>query len=254
MPATVRARLVATVAGRIGKIDVEGLEIPAGPRRHRRHPRARPGGRQPAAVGTLPAWRRHVVPRGSMPSGLRRVHGQSRRPGAIGIVRSCAGQTARYGKAVIRTPDLPRREIENDHLLRRSADRHAAQRKAAPAKPASRPMSAARYSIPRSRSAGWTFPSASSRASPRISLVSMLRDALVASNVGLDFVKFSERPTTLAFVRLMDGHATYLFYDENTAGRMLVEADLPQIGERSRPCISVASASFPNLAARPTRR
>ncbi len=59
----------------------------------------------------------------------------------------------------------------------------------------------------------------------------MLRDALVASNVGLDFVKFSERPTTLAFVRLMDGHATYLFYDENTAGRMLVEADLPQIGE-----------------------
>jgi fructokinase len=59
----------------------------------------------------------------------------------------------------------------------------------------------------------------------------MLRDTLVASKVQLDFVKFSERPTTLAFVRLVDGHASYLFYDENTAGRMLVEDDLPVVGE-----------------------
>jgi fructokinase len=58
----------------------------------------------------------------------------------------------------------------------------------------------------------------------------MLRDTLKASNVSVDYVKFSDLPTTLAFVRLVDGHATYLFYDENTAGRMLYEADLPAIG------------------------
>ena len=59
----------------------------------------------------------------------------------------------------------------------------------------------------------------------------LLKEALVASKVELDYVKFSDRPTTLAFVRLVDGHATYLFYDENTAGRMLFEEDLPAIGE-----------------------
>ncbi|MEQ1950798.1 carbohydrate kinase [Mesorhizobium sp. CN2-181] len=58
----------------------------------------------------------------------------------------------------------------------------------------------------------------------------LLKEALSASNVGLDYIKFSDRPTTLAFVRLVDGHATYLFYDENTAGRMLFETDLPAIG------------------------
>ena len=30
-------------------------------------------------------------------------------------------------------------------------------------------------------------------------------------------------------MRLVDGHATYTFYDENTAGRMLTEADLPAL-------------------------
>lgn len=59
----------------------------------------------------------------------------------------------------------------------------------------------------------------------------MLRDSLAASGVELGYVKTSDLPTTLAFVRLVDGHATYLFYDENTAGRMLVEADLPDIGD-----------------------
>jgi fructokinase len=37
----------------------------------------------------------------------------------------------------------------------------------------------------------------------------MLRDTLTASNVDLGYVKFSDLPTTLAFVRLVDGHATY---------------------------------------------
>ncbi|MDQ6435926.1 carbohydrate kinase [Mesorhizobium sp. LHD-90] len=59
----------------------------------------------------------------------------------------------------------------------------------------------------------------------------LLKEALSASNVVLDYVKFSDRPTTLAFVRLLDGHASYLFYDESTAGRMLFEEDLPAIGE-----------------------
>ena len=55
----------------------------------------------------------------------------------------------------------------------------------------------------------------------------MLRETLENSNVATGYTNFSDRPTTLAFVRLAGGQASYLFYDENTAGRMLVEADLP---------------------------
>lgn len=58
-----------------------------------------------------------------------------------------------------------------------------------------------------------------------------IRDVLAASNVGSRYANVSARPTTLAFVRLTDGHATYTFYDENTAGRMLTEADLPALGD-----------------------
>jgi fructokinase len=54
-----------------------------------------------------------------------------------------------------------------------------------------------------------------------------LAESLKASNVDLRHVRFSDRPTTLAFVHLRDGHASYTFYDENSAGRMLAEADLP---------------------------
>jgi len=54
-----------------------------------------------------------------------------------------------------------------------------------------------------------------------------LRDMLASSNVGSRYADISARPTTLAFVRLTDGHATYTFYDENTAGRMLTPDDLP---------------------------
>lgn len=56
-----------------------------------------------------------------------------------------------------------------------------------------------------------------------------LADALTESNVGLDHVRFSDRPSTLAFVHLRDGQASYSFYDENSAGRMLVEGDLPDL-------------------------
>lgn len=56
-----------------------------------------------------------------------------------------------------------------------------------------------------------------------------LLDGLKASHVDLAHVIFSARPTTLAFVRLVGGHATYEFYDENSAGRMLQAADLPPV-------------------------
>ena len=39
----------------------------------------------------------------------------------------------------------------------------------------------------------------------------------------------SDRPTTLAFVTLVDGQARYAFYDENTALRMVTEADMPPL-------------------------
>lgn len=58
-----------------------------------------------------------------------------------------------------------------------------------------------------------------------------IREVLAASNVGSRYADVSARPTTLAFVRLADGHASYTFYDENTAGRMLTEADLPALGD-----------------------
>lgn len=58
----------------------------------------------------------------------------------------------------------------------------------------------------------------------------MLADALDASGVDFRASPRSDRPTTLAFVTLSDGSARYNFYDENTAGRMLMPADLPPLG------------------------
>lgn len=51
--------------------------------------------------------------------------------------------------------------------------------------------------------------------------------ALEESSVKSDFLIRSDRPTTLAFVELVDGKASYAFYDENTAGRMIEPNDLP---------------------------
>ncbi|ESZ05684.1 carbohydrate kinase [Mesorhizobium sp. M1060] len=56
------------------------------------------------------------------------------------------------------------------------------------------------------------------------------REALGASKVSSTYAHTSPRPTTLAFVRLTNGQATYTFYDENTAGRMLTTEDLPTLG------------------------
>ncbi|WP_101340955.1 carbohydrate kinase family protein [Cereibacter azotoformans] len=56
-----------------------------------------------------------------------------------------------------------------------------------------------------------------------------LADTLAASQVDSALCARSDRPTTLAFVRLVNGQATYAFYDENTAGRLLAPADLPAL-------------------------
>ncbi|MFT7059712.1 MAG: fructokinase [Pseudorhodobacter sp.] len=57
----------------------------------------------------------------------------------------------------------------------------------------------------------------------------ILTDALTASHVDSTLAARSDRPTTLAFVKLVNGQATYAFYDENTAGAMLSIADLPNL-------------------------
>lgn len=59
----------------------------------------------------------------------------------------------------------------------------------------------------------------------------IIREKLDASNVDHSYVATSDRPTTLAFVKLVNGAASYAFYDENTAGRMITESDLPAIGD-----------------------
>ncbi|WP_416370083.1 carbohydrate kinase family protein [Tritonibacter mobilis] len=57
-----------------------------------------------------------------------------------------------------------------------------------------------------------------------------LEAALRESGVSEDHLIRSDRPTTLAFVELQNGHAKYAFYDENTAGRLITVADLPKLG------------------------
>lgn len=57
----------------------------------------------------------------------------------------------------------------------------------------------------------------------------MLRASLADAGVDSAPCVTAARPCTLAFVRLVEGQASYAFYDENTAGRLLTEADLPPV-------------------------
>jgi fructokinase len=57
----------------------------------------------------------------------------------------------------------------------------------------------------------------------------ILAASLAASQVDTRLCVRSPRPTTLAFVRLVEGQASYAFYDEGTAGRMLDPAALPAL-------------------------
>ncbi|MEM7471544.1 MAG: carbohydrate kinase [Pseudomonadota bacterium] len=59
----------------------------------------------------------------------------------------------------------------------------------------------------------------------------LLVDTLAASDVSTDLAPRPDLPTTLAFVRLQDGHATYTFYDENTALTSLREEAIPPLSE-----------------------
>ena len=59
----------------------------------------------------------------------------------------------------------------------------------------------------------------------------ILAETLTASNVDTRYLARSDRPTTVAFVKLVDGQATYAFYDEATAGRMLSTDQLPTLPE-----------------------
>jgi fructokinase len=59
----------------------------------------------------------------------------------------------------------------------------------------------------------------------------MLIAALAESHVDTSYAHISDNHTTLAFVRLVDGQASYTFFDENSAGRILYESDLPELEE-----------------------
>ena len=61
-----------------------------------------------------------------------------------------------------------------------------------------------------------------------------LRAALQKSGVDTDLVVESARPTTLAFVQLEGGQASYSFFDENSAGRMLTPQDMPPLPEAAQ--------------------
>jgi len=60
----------------------------------------------------------------------------------------------------------------------------------------------------------------------------MLQDGLKASKVSLAYTKIWDRPSTLAFVKLSNGHARYSFFDDNSAGRMLTRRDLPKLEKK----------------------
>lgn len=62
----------------------------------------------------------------------------------------------------------------------------------------------------------------------------ILADTLTASQVDTQYLARSNRPTTVAFVKLVDGQATYAFYDEATAGRMLSTDQLPALPDSTQ--------------------
>ena len=57
----------------------------------------------------------------------------------------------------------------------------------------------------------------------------ILTKTLEDSKVDTSACARSNRPTTVAFVKLVNGQATYAFYDENTAGLMLSVDQLPTL-------------------------
>lgn len=60
-----------------------------------------------------------------------------------------------------------------------------------------------------------------------------LERSLRESKVNLDLCLWANRPTTMAYVRLTKGNASYVFHDENTAGRMIALDDLKPFPEEA---------------------
>lgn len=58
-----------------------------------------------------------------------------------------------------------------------------------------------------------------------------LLQGLSDSKVSLRYIRKKPHHTTLAFVKLQDGHARYSFIDDASAGRNLVKADMPRLGK-----------------------
>jgi fructokinase len=56
-----------------------------------------------------------------------------------------------------------------------------------------------------------------------------LLDGMKASKVDTKFCRLKDDHTTLAFVKIVNGHARYSFIDYASAGRNLVKADLPKL-------------------------
>ncbi len=56
-----------------------------------------------------------------------------------------------------------------------------------------------------------------------------LIDGMKASKVDTKYCRRKDNHTTLAFVKLVDGHARYSFVDDNSAGRNLMKSDLPKL-------------------------
>jgi fructokinase len=82
-----------------------------------------------------------------------------------------------------------------------------------------------------------------------------LRSELKRSHVDTALITPAANPTTLAFVRLQDGHASYTFYDENSAGRMITQDQLPDLPAAIKAmyfggislCAEPAAASYEQL-------
>ena len=56
-----------------------------------------------------------------------------------------------------------------------------------------------------------------------------LADGLKAAGVSAKYLRRKDLHTTLALVKLTNGHARYSFIDEGSAGRMLLKSDLPKL-------------------------
>lgn len=69
-----------------------------------------------------------------------------------------------------------------------------------------------------------------------------LRQGLAHSKVSPKFLRIKPQHTTLAFVKLENGHARYSFVDDASAGRNLLKADLPKLPK------SVAALHFGSIS------